>query len=169
MLNYDYENGGGTVRARPASRVSVDPLGTARKFAASMFQSASTSVSLVEVVTLLKGGEVRVTAPDCVGVSWRLDPGPTHLDTCYISVDTPRGSFIRPPGGSETLAPRGEREVLTFMGYVDRGQRIESRFSKRLVRMSGMVLSSGSEGLLRSSEPGRAVSRFIMEKANAKE
>ena len=106
---------------------------------------------------------------DCVGIGWRLDPGPTHLDTCYITIAAPKGSFS-PPRSSRTdyadgSGPSGGKEILTFMGYIDRGQRIESRFSKRPIRMSGLVIASEV-----ALEPGqlpeekRATSRFVMEK-----
>jgi len=58
------------------------------------------------------------------GLTWRLDPGPTHLDTCTFTV----------------LA--GEDEggtVLLYRGFLDRGARLESRFSKRPLSISGKV------------------------------
>jgi hypothetical protein len=112
------------------------------------------------VVTLSAGGAVDVTAADCVGLSWRLDPGPTHLDTCYISVEAPRGSFAGVVG---TVDGAGVTETLTFMGYVDRGQRIESRFSKRQIRMSGLVVTSDGKAVTNLAS-GKPASRFVMEK-----
>ena len=67
------------------------------------------------------------------------------------------------------------------MGYIDRGQRIESRFSRRPVRMSGVVLTSdatlgvpGSGGgggpeaaAVAAAVPARStpIGRFVMEKS----
>lgn len=59
------------------------------------------------VVDLQPEGIVVLTQADGAGLSWRLDPGPTHLDTCYI--------MVKPSTAS--------KETITFMGYVDRGQR----------------------------------------------
>ena len=60
------------------------------------------------------------------------------------------------------------------MGYIDRGQRIESRFSRRPVRMSGVVLtsdatlgvpSSGGSGVTEPfPERSTPIGRFVMEK-----
>ena len=68
------------------------------------------------------------------------------------------------------------------MGYIDRGQRIESRFSRRPVRMSGVVLTSdatlgvpgggggggGPEAAaVAAAGPARStpIGRFVMEKS----
>ena len=51
---------------------------------------------------------------------WRVRPGPAHLDTCEFEVDV-------------------NEERVAFCGYVDRGQRIESRFSRRPIRVSGFA------------------------------
>lgn len=144
------------------------------------------------VVACQPDGEVKLNRAQelgFVGVGWRLDPGPTHLDTCYIVVDAPKGSFSsssfspntkaaaesdgdvdvdddvsasddKPSGSSGGFGVGGDREILTFMGYIDRGQRLESRFSKRPIRMSGLVGTSdpatavfkGSGGSSRGSQ-----------------
>mmetsp|Transcript_24227 Transcript_24227/g.35895 ORF Transcript_24227/g.35895 Transcript_24227/m.35895 type:complete len:654 (-) Transcript_24227:84-2045(-) len=54
------------------------------------------------------------------GLTWRLDPGPTHLDTCRFQV----------------LA--GE-SLLLYRGFLDRGARLEARFSKRPLSIKGKV------------------------------
>ena len=54
------------------------------------------------------------------GLSWKLDPGPTHLDTCTFQV----------------LA--GDT-ILLYRGFLDRGARLEARFSKRPLQISGKV------------------------------
>ena len=55
---------------------------------------------------------------------WRLDPGnhgPTHLDTCTFQVLSEDG------------------EILQYRGFLDRGARLESRFSKRSIKIRGAV------------------------------
>ena len=69
-----------------------------------------------------------------------MEPGPTHLDTCQMVI--------------EMADNKGKTELSTFMGYVDRGQRIESRFSKRPIRMSGLVVKADA-----------VTGRFTMEKS----
>eukprot|EP00546_Thalassionema_frauenfeldii_P018499 CAMPEP_0178902382 /NCGR_PEP_ID=MMETSP0786-20121207/4571_1 /TAXON_ID=186022 /ORGANISM="Thalassionema frauenfeldii, Strain CCMP 1798" /LENGTH=654 /DNA_ID=CAMNT_0020573637 /DNA_START=39 /DNA_END=2003 /DNA_ORIENTATION=+ len=54
------------------------------------------------------------------GLNWRLDPGPTHLDTCTFQV----------------LA--GDN-ILLYRGFLDRGARLEARFSKRPLSIKGKV------------------------------
>ena len=51
---------------------------------------------------------------------WRVRPGPAHLDTCEFELDV-------------------NEERVAFCGYVDRGQRIEARFSRRPIRVSGFA------------------------------
>ena len=68
------------------------------------------------------------------------------------------------------------------MGYIDRGQRIESRFSRRPVRMSGVVLTSDAtlgvpggggggggpeSAAVAAAVPARStpIGRFVMEKS----
>eukprot|EP00804_Cyclotella_cryptica_P004173 CCRYP_014557-RA/>CCRYP_014557-RA protein AED:0.09 eAED:0.09 QI:0/1/0.5/1/1/1/2/166/841 len=66
------------------------------------------------------GGEVSVKPP-MQGLRWRLDPGPTHLDTCTFQVLSDDGA------------------ILQYRGFVDRGSRLEARISKRSVTMRGSV------------------------------
>mmetsp|Transcript_31743 Transcript_31743/g.74709 ORF Transcript_31743/g.74709 Transcript_31743/m.74709 type:complete len:687 (-) Transcript_31743:264-2324(-) len=75
----------------------------------------------VSTVNLLPNGEVSVAAP-LQGLRWRLDPGPTHLDTCTFQVLSEDGT------------------VLQYRGFIDRGARLESRFSGRPIRIRGSVM-----------------------------
>lgn len=72
-------------------------------------------------VELLENGNVKV-APPLEGLRWRLDPGPTHLDTCTFQV-------------LSTL----DGTILQYRGFIDRGARLEARFSKRLIKIRGSV------------------------------
>ena len=65
-------------------------------------------------------GEVFVDPP-LRGLRWRLDPGPTHLDTCTFQVLNEDGAIIQ------------------YKGFLDRGARLESRFSKRAIKIRGAV------------------------------
>ena len=65
-------------------------------------------------------GELSVKPP-MQGLRWRLDPGPTHLDTCTFQVLSDDGA------------------ILQYKGFVDRGSRLEARVSKRPVSMRGGV------------------------------
>jgi hypothetical protein len=71
-------------------------------------------------VTFQAAGEVTV-APPMQGLRWRLDPGPTHLDTCTFQVLSDDGA------------------ILQYKGFVDRGSRLEARISKRSISMRGSV------------------------------
>lgn len=71
-------------------------------------------------VTFRPQGEVSVKPP-MQGLRWRLDPGPTHLDTCTFQVLSDDGA------------------ILQYKGFVDRGSRLEARVSKRSVSMRGGV------------------------------
>lgn len=51
---------------------------------------------------------------------WIVRPGPAHLDTCEFELVLPD-------------------TTVAFCGYVDRGQRIESRFSRRPIKVSGFA------------------------------
>lgn len=66
-------------------------------------------------------GIVQVNSP-LRGLRWRLDPGPTHLDTCTFQVLGEDGT------------------VLQYRGFIDRGARLEARFSKRPIRIRGSVM-----------------------------
>ena len=65
-------------------------------------------------------GELYVKPP-MQGLRWRLDPGPTHLDTCTFQVLSDDGA------------------VLQYTGFVDRGSRVEAQISKRSVTMRGGI------------------------------
>jgi hypothetical protein len=80
------------------------------------------------VVTFLDNGNVQVPPP-LEGLRWRLDPGPTHLDTCTFQV-------------LSTI----DRTILQYRGFIDRGARLESRFSKRPIRIRGSVMFQMREG-----------------------
>lgn len=77
-------------------------------------------------------GELSVKPP-MQGLRWRLDPGPTHLDTCTFQVLSDDGA------------------ILQYKGYADRGSRLEARVSKRPVTMSGRI-----SFLMRDAEGGGA-------------
>lgn len=72
-------------------------------------------------------GQVKVPAP-LQGLRWRLDPGPTHLDTCTFQVLGDDGT------------------VLQYRGFIDRGARLEARFSKRPTRIRGSVMFQMRDG-----------------------
>ena len=80
------------------------------------------------VVTFLENGDVQVPPP-LEGLRWRLDPGPTHLDTCTFQV-------------LSTI----DRTILQYRGFIDRGARLEARFSKRPIRIRGSVMFQMREG-----------------------
>ncbi|KAG5180908.1 hypothetical protein JKP88DRAFT_257987 [Tribonema minus] len=65
------------------------------------------------------------------GLRWRLDPGPTHLDTLRFEVR-------QAAGGGDALGGE-EGALLSYTGYVDRGARIEARFSRRPLKMTGRL------------------------------
>ncbi len=75
----------------------------------------------ISTVTLAPLGEV-IVAPPLQGLRWRLDPGPTHLDTCTFQVLSEDGT------------------VLQYRGFIDRGSRVEARFSGRSTRIRGSVM-----------------------------
>ena len=81
----------------------------------------------ISTVVFEPQGEVNV-APPLQGLRWRLDPGPTHLDTCTFQVLGQDGT------------------VLQYRGFIDRGARLESRFSKRPVRIRGSVMFQMRDG-----------------------
>jgi hypothetical protein len=90
-------------------------------------------------VEFLKDGRVDVKIPSSEGLSWYFKPGPSHLDTTEFSVT----SRLKPD------------LILKYTGFIDRGQRIESRFSKMPIKMTGRVVSI-VRGEIRSSN------RFVM-------
>jgi len=71
-------------------------------------------------VSFRPDGDVTVAAP-MQGLRWRLDPGPTHLDTVTFQVLSDDGA------------------ILQYKGFVDRGSRLEARISKRSVKVRGSV------------------------------
>jgi hypothetical protein len=71
-------------------------------------------------VVFKSDGEVYVEPP-AVGLQWRMDPGPTHLDTYTFQVLSDDGA------------------ILQYRGFMDRGARLESRFSKRSLKIRGAV------------------------------
>lgn len=71
-------------------------------------------------------GEVSVDGLQ--GLRWRLDPGPTHLDTVTFQVLSEDGT------------------VLQYRGFIDRGARLEARFSKRPTRIRGSVMFQMRDG-----------------------
>jgi hypothetical protein len=72
-------------------------------------------------------GEVTV-APPLQGLRWRLDPGPTHLDTVNFQVLGEDGT------------------VLQYRGFIDRGARLEAQFSKRPIGIRGSVMFQMRDG-----------------------
>lgn len=74
----------------------------------------------LSTVVLKEQGSVEVALP-MEGLRWRLDPGPTHLDTCTFQVLSNDGT------------------ILQYRGFIDRGARLEARFSKRPLRIRGSV------------------------------
>ena len=62
-----------------------------------------------------------IVKPPLKGLRWRLDPGPTHLDTCTFQVLSDDGA------------------ILQYRGFVDRGARLEARFSNRSIKIRGGV------------------------------
>ena len=89
-----------------------------------------------------RDGSLRLPAELGVEGTWRLEPGPTHLDTVHFDVKagTPDG------------------RLFSYTGYVDRGQRIETRFSKRPIKVMGRMI------MMIRGEP-RTSSKFMMELA----
>ncbi len=88
----------------------------------------------VSTVIFRPKGQVDV-APPMQGLRWRLDPGPTHLDTCTFQVLGDDGT------------------ILQYRGFIDRGARLEARFSRRRIRIRGSVMfqmRDGDGGLLGS-------------------
>jgi hypothetical protein len=81
----------------------------------------------ISTVVLEPQGQVAV-APPLQGLRWRLDPGPTHLDTCTFQVLGEDGT------------------VLQYRGFIDRGARLEARFSKRPTRIRGSVMFQMRDG-----------------------
>lgn len=81
----------------------------------------------ISTVVFRPQGQVEV-APPMHGLRWRLDPGPTHLDTCTFQVLGDDGT------------------ILQYRGFIDRGARLEARFSKRRIRIRGSVMFQMRDG-----------------------
>jgi hypothetical protein len=100
-------------------------------------------------------GELEVEAREdgsltmVTGVGWAFRPGPAHLDTCEFIIRS--GSSGRSKASREMAETR-----IRYTGFIDRGQRIESRFSQRPVRMTGRVEVASAYGDVKAS------GRFIM-------
>lgn len=90
-------------------------------------------------VELTRDGSVKVQLKEFEGAEWVFTPGPAHLDTLEFA--------LRSRSNPEDL--------LKYVGFIDRGQRVESRFSKQPIRMTGRVISV-ENGVMRGSN------RFIM-------
>jgi len=74
-----------------------------------------------------------------IGQEWFFKPGPAHLDTCEFCVTSENDPDL----------------LLRYVGFIDRGQRIEGRFSRMPIRMTGRVLTTVKGEVVGSS-------RFIM-------
>ena len=82
----------------------------------------------ISTIALDPQGKVSV-APPMQGLSWRLDPGPTHLDTCTFQV-----------------LSKDDGTILQYRGFIDRGARLEARFSKRPICIRGSVMFQMRDG-----------------------
>lgn len=81
----------------------------------------------ISTVVFEPQGNVLVKPP-MQGLRWRLDPGPTHLDTCTFQVLGEDGT------------------VLQYRGFIDRGARLEARVSKRSINVRGSVMFQMRDG-----------------------
>ena len=81
----------------------------------------------ISTIVLASQGEVQAKAP-ITGLRWRLDPGPTHLDTCTFQCMSDDG------------------DIFQYKGFIDRGARLESRFSKRPIKIRGAVTFQMRDG-----------------------
>ena len=99
------------------------------------------STRLGPKVMLQLDGKVDVHVKTGKGDRWYFRPGPAHLDTCEFFISSKETDQIQ----------------LRYTGFIDRGQRIEARFSRRPIRMTGRV------EILKEGGDVTASSRFIME------
>ena len=112
----------------------------------------------ISSISLLSEGIVKVDDP-CLGLRWRLDPGPTHLDTVTFQIQEKDGL------------------VLQYKGYIDRGARLEALYSRRKITVRGFcTFQTRVDGLLDSSRVEEyrkdilpiyfktGTTRFVMEK-----
>lgn len=81
----------------------------------------------ISTVVFRPQGQVEVDPP-MRGLRWRLDPGPTHLDTVSFQVMAEEGT------------------ILQYRGFIDRGARLEAQFSKRRIRIRGSVMFQMRDG-----------------------
>lgn len=111
---------------------------TGNSAGASAAAAASNSMR-ISSIGFRKDGTLRLPAGLGLDGWWSFEPGPTHLDTIRfeIRLGTP------------------DNRVLAYTGYIDRGQRIETRFSKREIKMKG-------RRLLKVRGEARASSKFTM-------
>ena len=93
------------------------------------------------MVNLNSDGYVGMDYPGIRGERWFFKPGPAHLDTCEFSI----------------IREKDKSVELKYTGFIDRGQRIESRFSQNPIRMTGRVMS-----IVKGTAQGSC--RFIMAK-----
>ena len=63
------------------------------------------------IIELRKDGTMELLPPRGSAYNWKFLPGPAHLDTCEFTVRSADDSDL----------------VLQYTGYIDRGQRVESR------------------------------------------
>lgn len=95
-------------------------------------------------VEFLPHGKVEVKHHTNKGDQWTFKPGPAHLDTCEFIIYSKTNPDL----------------LVKHVGFIDRGQRIESRFSRNPLRMTGRAIS------IYKGEP-KGSSRFVMVKKNA--
>ena len=80
-----------------------------------MIRHTSSSYCVFTQVTVefRKDGSVGMVAGrgNAAGMSWSFKPGPAHLDTCEFVIGSADDAGLE----------------LRYKGYIDRGQRIESR------------------------------------------
>uniref|UniRef100_A0A7S2UV57 Uncharacterized protein n=1 Tax=Fibrocapsa japonica TaxID=94617 RepID=A0A7S2UV57_9STRA len=81
-----------------------------------------------QIVYLNPDGTVKVDSESGEGIEWSLEPGPTHLDTVRFQV--------------RAFGTGPEETILNYVGYIDRGQRLETKFSKQPVRMKGRLITT---------------------------
>lgn len=75
------------------------------------------------MVELCRDGKVEMKFPGVEGMKWFFKPGPAHLDTCEFLIRSTTDSDL----------------VLNYVGFIDRGQRIESRCVAGVRWMGGLV------------------------------
>lgn len=68
----------------------------------------------------------------CEGMSWAFTPGPAHLDTLTFYV-------------------LDSVETFEYIGFVDRGQRTETTFSGRPIKVAGSIVARAKDGTKRQA------------------